>query len=137
MSFRLRYQNAFETYYSAATANFDAYMVAKKQAFEEWFNALSENLTIGTTLVRYQNSVTVGTEGTSSTSEVNIGITQYAVGDILLVHVGGVLLEENTEFIVSGAGSTAKIILTNPLEGVNRLTFVCIKSVVGNNEIYN
>lgn len=133
----LQYQDAFATYYAAATAQFDAYMAAKKTAFETWFNSLTDALNVDTTLVKYQNTVTVGTDSTSLTNQINIGISQYTSGDVLLVHIGGVLFVEGSEFTISGTGNAAKITLTNSIKGVNKVTFVCIKSVIGNNEIYS
>lgn len=129
----LQYQTAFEEYYIQATNEFNAYMAAKKAAFDSWYADLTSNLNVNTTLVRYQNSVTT----TKETSEISIGIPEYRTGDILLIHIGGVLFVEGSEYTVSGEGSNAKITLTNSVTANNIVTFICIKSVIGDSAIYN
>lgn len=128
----LQYQTAYADYYANSTAAFDAYMASKKAAFETWFENLTSTLNVNTTLVKYQNSVLV----TAETSEIPLGISQYETGDILLVHINGVLFVEGSEYTVSGEGENAKITLTNTIKSNNTVTFICIKSVIGNAQIY-
>lgn len=103
------------------------YLATVKAQYDAWFENLTEDLVVDTVIRRYQNTVTT----TAETSEITIGIPQYEVGDILLVHVGGVLFIQGTEFSVSGEGSDAKITLVNSITAGNDVTIICIKSVVG------
>lgn len=129
----LQYQTAFEEYYAKATSDFNNYMATKKAAFDSWYANLVDTLTVNTALTKYQNSVVT----TKETSEISIGIPEYTTGDILLVHIGGVLFVEGSEYTISGEGSNAKMTLVNSITADNTVTFICIKSVIGNNVILN
>lgn len=120
----LQYQTALEEYYEEATAKLDAVIAAKTAAFNDWFEDLTDELVVDTTLKKYQNTVEI----TNATQEVLIGIPQYEEGDILLVHINGILLVENEEYTISDN----TIELTNIIEAGNTVTFVVVKSVIGN-----
>jgi hypothetical protein len=119
---------AYAAYYAQSTATFDAYFAQKQQEFETWFEHLTEQLNVDTTLHQYQNTVTVS--GTAST--VTVGISDYdSAADLLSAYSNGILLVEGVDYTISGTGATAQIRLTNPLTGTNDITFVVIKSVIG------
>ena len=119
---------AYNAYYAQSTATFDAYMSAKQTEFDTWFEHLTEQLNVDTTLHQYQNTVTVS----GTTSAVTIGIEDYdSDADLLLAYSNGIMLVNGIDYTVSGTGTTAQIMLTNPLTGVNDVTFVAIKSVIG------
>jgi hypothetical protein len=124
----LQWQSAYEDYYARSTAAFDAYLALKKSAFDAWFNSLTSTLNVDMTLTKFQNTVTV----TGVTDEITIGIYEYnSETDVLFAYVGGVLLVENVEYIISGTGDTAKIELANELVGKNDVTFIVLKNVIG------
>lgn len=119
---------AYAAYYAQSTAAFDAYFAAKRSEFEAWFEHLTQQLNVDTTLHRYQNTVSAAT----TTSEITIGIPKYdSNADILFAYINGVYLVEGTDYIISGTGDSAKIILNRPITGQNSITFVVIKSVIG------
>lgn len=124
-----QWQAAYEQYYAQSTAAFDAYMAAKQSEFNTWFAALTSDLRVDTTLHSYQNTETV----TGAVSEIYVGIADYAAGDILSAYINGVLLVEGTDYTISGTRETAKIVLTKTLSGTNTVTFIVLKSVVGEN----
>ena len=47
----------------------------------------------------------------------------------------GLLLVEDDEYTISGAGVTAKIILINSLSGSNSITFIVLKNMIGESVI--
>lgn len=119
---------AYNAYYAQSTATFDAYMSAKQTEFDTWFEHLTEQLNVDTTLHQYENTVTVS----GTTSAVPIGIEDYdSDTDLLLAYSNGILLVEGIDYTISGTGATAQILLANPLTGANDVTFVAIKSVIG------
>ena len=119
---------AYTAYYAQSTAMFDAYLAQKRQEFETWFEHLTEQLNVDTTLHQYQNTVTVS----GTTSVVTVGISDYdSAADLLSAYSNGILLVEGVDYTISGTGATAQIRLTNPLTGANDITFVVIKSVIG------
>ena len=125
----LQWQNAYEEYYEQCTTEFDTYFANKRAEFDQWFADLSGELRIDTTIKKYQNTIIT----TNETTEIFIGIPQFEEGDILFVHVGGVFLIEDEEYMVDDVGENAKIILTNSLNTGNPVTFIVLKSVVGLN----
>lgn len=127
----IQYQTAFSEYYAKATADFNAYMQAKKAAFDAWYADLVETLTVNTTLVKYQNVI----KTTGNTSGVQMGIAEYKKGDIVLVHINGIMLKDD-EFYVSFEGSEAGISFKYGVEPENEITIICIKSVIGDSAIY-
>lgn len=124
----IQYQDEFQSYYDRVTTEFDAYMEQKKAAVESWYNDLIASSNVNVNLVKYQNSVTSMQE----TDAFSIGIPEYTEKDILLVHINGVLFVEGQEYSVTGEGENAQIKLTNSITADNTITFICIKSVVGN-----
>lgn len=123
----LQYQTAFEE----MTAQLEAYMIAQQAAFDAWFSSLTETLHVDTSIVKHQYSGTV-TDPSGYVSSMPLHISEYTEGDIILVHIGGVLLVEGTEFTIN---STAKTItFTTPLkisgDGIP-VTIICLKSVIG------
>lgn len=128
----LQWQTAYESYYAQSTAAFNAYFAAKQQAFEAWFSTLTQTLSVDTTIVKLQRT----TEVTDITTEVTIGIADYDPStDVLFVYINGLLLVEDDEYTISGAGVTAKIILINSLSGSNSITFIVLKNMIGESVI--
>ena len=125
----LQWQNAYEEYYEQCTTEFDTYFSNKRAEFDQWFADLSGELRVDTTIKKYQNTIITANE----TTEIFIGISQFEEGDILFVHVGGVFLIEDEEYVIDGVGENAKIILTNSLNAGNPVTFIVLKSVIGLN----
>lgn len=125
-----QWEFAYMRYYLDATAQFDSYMANKQREFDEWFDSLTSELRVDTTLHSYQNTVTVP----DNTSNIMIGIDEYAANsDTLFAYSNGVLLVQGIDYTVSGTGSEAKIMLTTPLKNSNEITFVVLKSVIGEN----
>lgn len=119
---------AYNAYYQESTAAFDAYFAQKKAQYETWFASLTEQLNVDTTLHQYQNTVTVS--GTTTT--VTVGIEDYdSAADLMMAYSNGILLVNGIDYTISGTGATAQILLANPLTGANDVTFVVIKSVIG------
>lgn len=129
----LQWQTAYENYYAQSTAAFDAYIKLKQAAFDDWFSTLTKELKVDTTLVKYQNTVTVSGE----TMQIAIGIAEYDSNtDVLFTYVNGVFLVEGNEYTIIGTGDSANIILTRALNGENNITFVVLKNAIGGS-VYN
>lgn len=126
----LQWQDAYERYYNTATAEFNAYMASKKKAFDEWLSALTESLNVDVTVHSYTSTFTTTEEATLS---IPVNIAQYETGDILQVNINGLLLNEGTEYNISGTGESAIIEFVNAIESGNEVGIVCIKSVIGSN----
>lgn len=128
----LQYQDACERMY----ASMREYFAARQAEFDAWFEKLTDQLTVDTTLKEYNNSYVVNTK----TYWHYIGIPEYEYGDILLVSIDGVLLTKGVNYDVAvQSGEKAQIILYREDENGEfveydpdyRLSFTVIKSVIG------
>lgn len=123
-----QWEAAYEQYYARTEAIFNAYMLSRQALWEEWFSSLTDELRVDTTLRNYQNTVNTY----SDTNAVLVGIPQYASdSDMLSVYANGVYMVQGADYTISGTGESAKILLTKTLAGQNSVTFVVIKSVIG------
>lgn len=127
----LQWQTAYENYYNESTAAFNAYFEAKQNEVEEWYNNLTSTLGVNTKLQKYQSVQTT----TSATTTMPLNISQYKEGDIVLIHVGGVLFVEGDEFTITGTGANAKINFNKTIRADNTVTAICIKSVIGSGQL--
>lgn len=145
-----QYQAACETYFNEMTTAFNAYVTEKQQAFNSWFNSLTETLSVDTSVLKYQyteaditvqNSLPYSAYNDSRiVKSVTINMPNYESNDILLLYIGGVLLNEGAEYTVSGSGAETRIIFTNGfvIDNINEklpLTAVVLKSVAGGSVI--
>lgn len=120
----LQYQTALEEYYERATLQLNAIITQKTQAFNDWFATLTEELKVDTTLMCYKNTVEI----TEDTQEIQIDIPEYEAGDILFVYINGIMLVEDKEYSIDND----EISLTNSIEQGNTITFIVLKSAIGN-----
>lgn len=111
----------FQTAYEYNLAQMQAWKEQQQAAFEAWFGTLTSSLHVDTSLVKYEYSYTT----TTTTNALPI-IEQYESGDILLVHIGGVLYTTD-EYEISGGW----INLKKSVRAGNVITQILIKSVVG------
>lgn len=124
----LQWQTAYENFYNDMTAQFDAYLTAKRTEFETWFNSLTSQLRVDTTIHKYQRTVQI----IGTTDEIDVGISEYdSESDILLAFIGGIFFVENLDYRIDGTGSAAKIKLFKEIKDDNDVTFIVIKSVIG------
>ena len=114
----------FRKYYDEQTAELEEYMTAQKAAFDNWLASLQSDLTVSTKLRKYQSVYTT----TAETTEIPL-ISNYEDGDVLFVHIGGVLFIEGTEYTIDIANK--KIKLKNSVTKDNTITQILVKSVIG------
>lgn len=120
-----QWQNAYDNYFNESTSNFEEYTSEQRQAWEDFLQGLTEELTVSTNVIMYTNNVTT----IGSTSTVNIGIPSYNPDtDILQVYINGLLGIAEDEYTVNSAGTA--ITLQNPLAAGNDVSFVVFKSLI-------
>lgn len=139
-----QYKASCEKYYNEMTKAFDEYIAEKQQAFNSWFATLTETLHVDTSVMKYQytekdkvsqNTVT-DDNGNLLIVRTTMNLAEYEDGDILLLFIGGILLNENTDYTVSGTGSETIFTFPNgfKIESTTEtlpLTAVVLKSVIG------
>lgn len=120
----LQWQTAYEEFY----AQMEQWKTEQKAAFDSWFDTLTGQLQVNTYIKEYKNVVSISGTVTS----INIGISEYdSSSDILIANINGVLLTENSDYTISGTGSSAKITVKNGFKGDNTVEFRVLKSKIG------
>lgn len=119
-----QWQDACETFYENMTNTMTAFFNSRKAEFDEWYSTLTDQLIVDTTIKRYQNSYIT----TEETDTLPIGIAEYETGDILFVNINGVDFVQDVEFTINDSN----IVLKNTIRANNRVTFVVLKSQIGN-----
>lgn len=115
----------FYTYYEEQTADLEKYMNQQKTSFDNWLSSLQSELTVNTKIKSYQSTFTTTK---NNTTEIPL-ISNYEAGDVLLIHIGGVMFVEGTEFTIDSQNQ--KVILTNPVDYDNLITQILLKSTIG------
>lgn len=114
----------FYEYYEEQTAELKAYMAQQKASFDSWLSSLQSELQVNTKLKKYEYSY----ETTTEESEIPL-ISNYEDGDVLLVHINGVLYVEGTEFTIDTTNN--QISLAKSVTKDNLITQILIKSIIG------
>ena len=122
-----QWQTAYENYYDQMTAQFDAYMQSKMDAFNRWFATLTGELKVEANITKYQNIHVVSTDGATG---MPIGIPEYDSDiDVLFVYVNGVFFAEGTDYTVNEVGNGVNF--SRGLRAGDEVTFVCLKNIIG------
>lgn len=132
----LQYQTAYETFYKQSTEAFNEYFNGKMAEINAWYATLTETLNVNTQIRKYQSSQEIAAYD-EAVNFIYMMIPEYEKGDIVLVHVDGVMFIEGTEFFVSGSGDGARI--TFPAASMPNVgsvvTVLVIKSVIGDGAV--
>jgi hypothetical protein len=120
-----QYQAAYENYYNTATADFENYTSEQREAWEEFLQRLTEELTVSTNVILLSSNYTA----TGSATLIPINIPSYNPNtDILQVFINGLLAVENTDYTVSS--NAQNITLTTAIKAGNDINFIVFKSVI-------
>lgn len=119
----LQYQKA----YTDMLIQMQNWQLQRQAAFEAWFGSLTESLHVDHSLHKYELATTITG---AATAEIPL-IPEYEDGDILLVHIGGVLFVEGDEYSVADG----KITFKNAYNAGNVITQILIKSEIGHSVV--
>lgn len=120
-----QYQAAYENYYNTATADFENYTSKQREAWEEFLQSLTEELTVSTNVILLSSNYTA----TGSATLIPINIPSYNPNtDILQVFINGLLAVENTDYTVNS--NAQNITLTTAIKAGNDINFLVFKSVI-------
>lgn len=121
-----QWQAAYQAFYDQSTTDYQTYLDEQKEAWEQWFDNLTEDLTVATNIVTLVNSYTV--EGNDQTS-IPIGIPSYNYQtDVLEVYINGLFADGETEWSLGSDHSS--IVLNDGLPVGDIVTFYVLKSVI-------
>lgn len=130
----LQWQNAYNEQYAA----FDSYMQQKMNEFNTWFEHLTSQLVVDTSIEKYENKVQpVGGE-----SSLLVGINEYVVGqDVLLTFVDGKIISEGFDYetysvknpFTQQTVGAIRLLGEKVFTGDETVSFVCLKNIIGGN----
>ena len=92
----LQWQNAYQAYYDAMTLQ-----------FEEWFDALTQQLNVNTFIKHFDKHATMDGSGTSI--QLNMTGYTYSESDIINVYINGLYAVKGVDYSVSVSGDSASI----------------------------
>jgi len=114
---------AFDDYYAQATADYEEYVSEQQQAWEDFMDSLTQELSVATNVLMLTNSVAAAADNVRN---FNIGIAGFdASTDILMVFING--LNAVGKYTLNGNTS---IQLTNAINTGDAVSFVVLKSVI-------
>lgn len=100
-----QYQAAYQNYFNNSTAAFNEYISEQQSAWQQWFDNLTEDLTVDTNVIMLTSNYIP----TVSTKTIPIGIPSYdASTDVMMVFVNGLKMTEGNQYTVSGLNLSMK-----------------------------
>lgn len=116
------FYDAYEQAFGIYEAEMNDSQSEIQQAWDDFFDQLTENLNVTMNLATLKNTYTA----TGTVTTIPIGITGYnSSTDLLLVFING-LLASPSMYTVSGSN----VVLTNSIAAGNKVDFLVLKSVV-------
>lgn len=119
-----QWQTAYEDYYNQSTASFENYEQQRQEEWEQFFDNLTQDLTISTNVIKLTSSYTTSAKTTS----IPVDIASYNPDtDILMVFING-LLADSSKYTYDSSGN--RITLTTAIGANQNVYFVVFKSVI-------
>ena len=119
-----QWQTAYQDYYNQSTQEFEQAEAQREAEWQQFFDNLTEDLTLSTNVIKLTSSYTT----TGTTTNVPVGISSYnSATDILMVFING-LLADSSKYTYVSSGN--KITLTNALSSGQTVYFVVFKSII-------
>lgn len=116
------------TLFSQWEAAYEAQYEQLGTEFQNWFDTLTEQLTVDTYIQEYKKRYTTA----ANDKNITIGIAAYDSGkDILFANINGVVFSETEDYTVEGTGATAVFKLKKPVSAGNTIEFRVLKSKIG------
>lgn len=121
----IAYQDQYE--------KFNTFIQEKTIEFNNWFSALTEQLTVETGLTRYNGEYWIAGD---KQGHAAITIRQYVMDeDVLLVYNNGEFLQEDIDYTLYDGGNARFILFTDErkekIKHDDRIYYVCLKNQIG------
>lgn len=132
-----QYNAELEKQYKAIKTQLDDFYIEQKKRFDEWASTLTKQLNVNTDITKYISYNVYKPTG-GLLESIQMPISQYESSDIVFLHIGGVMLIDQTDFSISGNGSDAVISfkrgITDNGDGVP-ISVLVLKSKSGGNVV--
>lgn len=120
-----QWQYAYENYYNTSTSEFNEYTTEQREAWEEFLDNLTSELTVATNVIMLTNNYI----SSGSVSNIPIGIPSYNPStDILMVFVNGLRVTEGVNYTLNS--NNTSIDLNVALTSGQAVNFLVMKSVI-------
>lgn len=119
----LQWQTAYENYFQEMTTE-----------FTEWFNTLTEMLSVNTFVKRFAKNVVIGTSGATNVVTLDMTGYTYSSDDIIEVHINGLLGVAGTDYTLSTSGASP-VVTTNATANGTDINVTVYKSMIGFNTL--
>lgn len=117
-----QWQDAYQRYYNESTEAFEDYEAQRQAEWSQFFDNLTQDLTLSTNVIRLESKYTT----TATTTNIPLGISSYNnQTDVLLVFINGVYADRTRYYYQNNA-----IVLANALEAGQTVYFVVLKSII-------
>lgn len=121
-----QWQSAYENYYHESAEEFEEWSQDQKETFETWLAQLTEELTVGTTIITYESHYTTPSDGTTV---IPINIASFDKSkDVLMVRINHLFASETTDYTISS--NSSQITLTKDLDANQSVDFIVLQSVI-------
>lgn len=122
-----QWQTAYEEFY----AQMEAWEVQQKNAFDAWFETLTDELQIGAYVKAFSKTATIPTEPSGQSLPLDIPNYTYDNTDVFLVYINGLMAEAGTDYNINPNLNPPYITfnMTNPVS--ETVEIKVIKSILG------
>lgn len=121
-----QWQTAYEEFY----AQMETWEIQQKNAFDAWFETLTEELQIGAYVKAFSKTATI-TSASGQSITLDMANYTYESTDVFLVYINGLSAEAGTEYYVNSNATPPTITfnMTNPVS--ETVEIKVIKSILG------
>lgn len=121
----LQYQSAYEQQLDAM----EAWQDQQKQAFDEWFSTLTDQLQVNTYIQKYHKAVE--TTNQQGIFKLDISGYTYSDTDVIFVNVNGISLVEEHEWLLDTSKTPVEIHTSQGMDAGNLVEITVLKSKIG------
>lgn len=117
----------YEARFNELALNMLAWQREQKTEFDTWYFELTNNLTVGAYIKKY-NKVVSGGDGVSSTIALDMEGYSYDDDDIIMCNLNGLMLQPTYDYILNSGVTPATITINAGLTTGNRFEVTVLKS---------
>ena len=117
----------YEARFNALETSMETWQAEQKAQFDTWYYELTNNLTVGAYIEKY-NKVVVGGADVSSTIELDMNGYSYDADDIILCNLNGLMLQPVYDYTLNSGVTPVTITVNASMTSGNRFEVTVLKS---------
>lgn len=123
----------YEARFNALETSMETWQAQQKTAFDTWYYELTNNLTVGAYIEKY-NKVVEGGSSVSSTIELDMDDYTYDESDIIMCNLNGLMLQPTYDYTLNSGTTPVAITIDADLTTGNRFEVTVLKSNLNQTE---